>query len=229
MPGATPAPGRALVLGLVVSALVLAGCGQPAANPYALPEYDAALVGPTGSATASAGSNARPSDRPDRVATPSPQVHYSPADALGQGAWAERGRIVAGPANQRAVVTAVIKYLSVWVQLSNTWRVDERALAASATGQAVIKARARAEEQRQQDRRSIGRFIINISSVQVNGDHATATGCHFDATSEVDRDGNVLIAPPGGVLITMQLQRTGDTWRVLGWPDKSISSCDWRS
>jgi hypothetical protein len=213
-----------MAAGLVVSALLLAGCGQQAPNPYALPEYDATLAGPTGSASTSA----RPKIRPERVATPSPQVRYTPRDALGQGAWAERGRIVAGGAGQRAVVAAVTTYLSVWVQLSNTWRVDEQALAASASGEAVTKARERAEAQRQAGRRSIGRFIINISSVQVNGDHATATGCHFDATSEVDRNGDVLIAPPGGVLITMRLQRTGDTWRVLGWPDKTIASCDWR-
>jgi len=226
MPGATTTPGRALVVGLVVTSFLLVGCGgRP--NPYALPEYDAALVGPTAAGSAPAGT-----DRTARVAqtaTPSPQVHYSPADALGQGAWAERGRIVANSAAERAVVTAVTKYLSVRVQLSNTWQVDEKALAASASGAAVTSARERAERQRQRGWRSIGRFIINISSVQVDGDHATATGCHFDATSEVDRDGDVLIPPPGGVLITMQLQRIGRTWRVLDWPEKSVPSCDWRS
>ena len=228
MSGATPTPGWTLAVGLAVSALLLAGCGRAGANPYALPDYDAALVGPTGTAPALS-STKRGSDRPERAVTPSPQVHYTPADALGQGAWAERGQIVAGTPTQRAVVSAVIKYLSVRVQLSNTWRVDEQALAATASGQAVTSARERAERQQVRGRRSIGRFIINISSVQVKGDHATATGCHFDATSEVDRDGNVLIGPPGGVLITMKLQRTGRTWRVLDWPDKPVPSCDWRS
>jgi hypothetical protein len=228
MPGATTTLGRALVVGLVVTSFLLAGCGgQP--NPYALPEYDAAQVGPTASATGSAPAGTGKTARIARVATPSPQVHYTPADALGQGAWAERGSIVAHSRTERAVVTAVTNYLSVRVQLSNTWRVDEKALAASASGQAVTSARERAERQRQRGWRSIGRFIINISSVQVDGDHATATGCHFDATSEVDRDGNVLIAPPGGVLITMNLQKTGRTWRVLDWPEKSVPSCDWRS
>jgi hypothetical protein len=156
-------------------------------------------------------------------------VKYTPADALGQGAWVERGRIIVDSATQRAVVTAMKKYLAIRVRLSNTWQVDDAALAATASGQAVTSARERAERQRQRGWRSIGRFIINVSSVQVDGDHATVTGCHFDATSEVDRDGNVLIAPPGGVLITMQLQRTGRTWRVLDWPDRSVPSCDWRS
>jgi uncharacterized membrane protein len=123
----------------------------------------------------------------------------------------------------------VVKYLSVRVQLSNTWHVDEGALAASASGQAVTSAQERAVRQRQRDRRSIGRFIINVSAVRVDGDHAAVTGCHFDATSEVDRDGDVLIAPPGGVLITMHLQRTGRTWRVLDWPERPVPSCDWRS
>jgi hypothetical protein len=224
MPGATPALGRALGAGLVVIGLLLAGCGQP--NPYALPEYDPAKDGPAATGSVSKSSRSAPVNR---VATPSPQVRYTPADALGQGAWAERGQISVRSPTERAVVTAVKKYLSVRVQISNTWQVDERALAASASGQAVTSARQRAERQRQRNQRSIGRFIINVSSVQVDGDRASVTGCHFDATSEVDRDGNVLIGPPGGVLITMQLRRTSDTWRVLDWPNRSVPSCDWRS
>jgi hypothetical protein len=225
MPAATTVPGRALTVGLLVLGCLLAGCGQP--NPYALPEYEPAAT-PTGSPPESG--TPRGDHRADdivRVATPSPEVHYRPADALGQGAWVKRGRIVARSSTQRAVVRAVAKYLSVRLQLSNTWQVDEQALAATASGQAVTNARERAEQQRKDDLRSIGRFIMNISSVQVNGDHATATGCHFDATSEVDQDGNVLVAPPGGVLITMQLRRTGSTWRVLDWPERPVPSCDW--
>jgi hypothetical protein len=228
MPGARTAPGRALVVGLVVIGCLLAGCGRP--NPYALPEYATGQDGSNPAPTATApGAGASRGDDVTPVATPSPQVHYSPSDALGQGAWVEAGRIDARTPDQRAVVSALRRYLSVWVRLSNTWQVDEQALAASATGEAVTRARERAAQQRRDDRRSIGRFIMNVSSVQVDGDSATVSGCHFDATSEVDRDGNVLVAPPGGVLITMQLERTGHTWRVLGWPDRSIPSCDWRS
>jgi hypothetical protein len=223
MPATATASGRTLTVGLLIGGCLLAGCGQP--NPYSLPEYDAKATS-TGSPTAPATS--RRSADIVRVATPSPEVHYRPADALGQGAWVKRGRIVARSSTQRAVVRAVLKYLSVRLELSNTWQVDEQALAATASGQAVTNARERAEQQRRDDLRSIGRFIVNISSVQVNGDRATATGCHFDATSEVEKDGQVLIAPPGGVLITMQLRRTGNTWRVLDWPQRPVPSCDWR-
>jgi hypothetical protein len=234
MPAATAAPGRALAAGLVVTGCLLAGCGG--GNPYALPEYDATATGAASGLTGAQGSQsdlaarrARLSDRITRAVTPSPQVKYTPADALGEGAWAERGRIVVGSRAERTVAAAVTRYLSVRVQLSNTWRVDESALAAVASGQAVTSARERAERQRERDRRSIGRFIVNISAVRINGTHATVTGCHFDATSEVDRDGNVLVAPPGGVLITMHLRRTGSTWRVLDWPDRPVPSCDWRA
>ncbi|HST82145.1 MAG TPA: hypothetical protein VLL08_10465 [Kineosporiaceae bacterium] len=228
MPAVATMPGRALVVGLVLAGLLLVGCGQP--NPYALPDYTATSTPrSTDGAGIIATADAAGPVRVVRLATPPPQVKYPPADALGQGAWVERGRIKAGSPTKRAVVTAIKKYISVRVQLSNTWQVDEQALAATASGQAVTSARERAERQRQRDRRSIGRFIINVPAVRVDGDHATVTGCHFDATSEVDRDGNVLIPPPGGVLITMHLQRTGDTWRVLDWPDRSVPSCDWRS
>lgn len=227
MPGVTAAAGRALAVGFVVTCFVLAGCGRH--NPYELPEYDAGRDGPTAAAGSALVAKDDQAPEVNRVATPSPQVRYTPADALGQGAWVERGRSVAATPAERAAVTAVKKYLSARVQLSNTWQVDERALAASAAGQAVTSARERAERQRERGWRSIGRFIINVSSVQVDGDRATVTGCHFDATSEVDRDGHVLIAPPGGVLISMQLQRTGRTWRVLNWPDRAVPSCDWRS
>ena len=229
MPEATTPPGRALVVALVVFVVLvglLTGCGRP--NPYALPEYDAAQAGPTGAGSKPGPKAAGPA-KIERVATPSPQVRYTPADALGQGAWAERGRVVARSRAQRAAVAAVVKYLAVRVELSNTWKVDERALAATASGQAVTSARERAERQRERGRRSIGRFIVNVSSVQVDGDRAVVTGCHFDATSEVDRDGNVLIAPPGGILITMKLQRGGGTWRVLDWPERAVPSCDWRA
>lgn len=229
MPAATTTPGRALALVLVLVGLLAAACGD-GGNPQALPEYNAAMVGPTAATTGPAPkAKAGKSTKVIRAATPSPQVKYTPADALGQGAWAERGRINADTPTQKAVVTAVVKYLSVRVQLSNTWQVDEEALAATASGQAVTSARERAERQRQRDWRSIGRFVINVSSVKVDGDHATVTGCDFDATSEVDGDGYVQVGPPGGVLITMQVQRTDRTWRVLDWPDRSVPSCDWRS
>jgi predicted small lipoprotein YifL len=222
MPAATTTSGRALTVGLLLAGFLLAGCGQP--NPLALPEYD-----PDATTTGSPAEPKSTRRSPDivRVATPSPEVRYRPADALGQGAWVKRGRVAAKSPTQRAVVQAVMKYLSVRLQLSNTWKVDEQALAASASGQAVTNARERAEQQRNDNLRSIGRFIMNISSVQVNGDQATVTGCHFDATSEVDRDGYVLIAPPGGVLITMKLRRTGNTWRVLDWPERPVPSCEW--
>lgn len=224
MPAVTTS-GRALAVGLMISSCLLAGCGA-AKNPYALPEYKAQAASPTGSGVPRA--RASQSDDVVRVATPSPEVHYRPGDALGQGAWVERGRITARTATQRAVVRGMTKYLSVRVQLANTWTVDEAALAASATGQARSSAQAWATEQRQRGRRSVGRFIINVSSVRVDGDSATVTGCHFDATSEVDRDGHVLIAPPGGVLITMQLRRVRNAWLAVDWPKKPVPSCDWR-
>lgn len=225
MPAAAGAPVRALIAGLLAVTFLLAGCGRT--NPYSLPEYDEAKASSTASAAA-AGADGTATTKPP-TAPPSPQVLFRPADALGQGAWAERGEVNVDSRPERAVVKAIVKYLAVRVELSNTWVVDEKALAAVASGQAVTSARERAERQKDRGRRSIGRFVVNLSAVRVAGDRATATGCHFDATSEVDQDGNVLVAPPGGVLITMHLRRTGGTWRVLDWPERSVPSCDWRS
>lgn len=111
------------------------------------------------------------------------------------------------------------------VQLSNTWKVDEPALAAVATGQAVTSARERALSQQAAERRSIGRFVVNVSSVKVEKDHATVTGCHFDSTSEVDQNGYVLVPPPGGVLISMEVQFAQGVWRVTSWPQKQVPTC----
>jgi hypothetical protein len=221
MPRAT----RASAVVLVIAGGVLAGCGG--GNPYALPKYDAEAA-----AVSQPRSTIRPADRSSKLSpamTPPTPVKYRPADPFGQGAWVERGKIIARSATQLAAVEAVSKYLTVWVQLSNTWQVDEQALAAVASAEAVDNARVRAEHQREQNRRSIGRFIINVSSVKVSGSSATVTGCDFDATSEVDQDGNVLIGPPGGVLITMELRRTAGTWRVIESPDQATPICDWRS
>jgi predicted small lipoprotein YifL len=226
---------------VLVSACALAGCGH--GNPYELPNYDGTPVAPAAAgASRSPRSTGSAPSTPERTGPvgqlitaspaatpPSDEVTYSPADAWGEGAWVERGTIVAHSAPERAAVEAVTKYMSVRVQLSNTWQVDEAALAAVASGEAVTTARQRAQRQQADGQRSIGRFIINVSSVHVSGDQATVTGCHFDATSEVDQAGNVLVPPPGGVLITMKVRRTGSIWRVVDWPDHAAPVCDWRS
>jgi len=219
-------PARTTALAVVIVAVgwMLTACGA-AGNPYALPKYNPKAPVATGSqAPASPG---RPTVH--RAATPPPEVKYTPGDAWGEGAWVETGTIVAGSPQARAAVATVTKYLSVRVQLSNTWQVDEPALEAVASGEAVTTAQEWAASQREKGRRSIGRFIINVSSVQLSGSSASVTGCNFDATSEVDQGGNVVIPPPGGVRITMKLQRTGGVWRVTQWPDRPAPFCDWRS
>jgi hypothetical protein len=215
---------------LIAASLLLAGCGQSeSSNPYALPSFDQ---------SASAGAQAAPASTASPTATrrvspvvpmtaPPTAVHYTPADAYREGAWVERGPSVATTAAQKAAVDAVVKYMTVRVQLSNTWVVDEQALARVAAQQALTTARQRAVDQREADRRSIGRFVVDVSSVSVTGSTATVTGCDFDGTSEVDPNGGVLESPPGGVLITMRLARTGGSWRVVQWPDHEGSACDW--
>src|SRR5690242_12334412 len=111
MPAATTTSGRSLTVGLLIAGCLLAGCGQ--GNPYSLPEYDAKATS-TGS-PAESGPTRHANDIL-RVATPSPEVRYRPADALGQGAWVKRGRVVAKTSTQRAVARAVMRYLSVRLQ-----------------------------------------------------------------------------------------------------------------
>jgi hypothetical protein len=218
-----PGVAATLAVALVLLGVLATGCSEE--NPLALPRYDpaAAPAAPTPTLT-------RATLAPvPREPTPPPQVHYRPADARGMGAWVERGRITVGSGSERAVVEAVQKYLTVRVQLSNTWKVDERALAATATGRAVTSARERAALQRERERRSIGRFVLNVSTVRLDGDdRATVTGCDFDATSEVDEAGNILVPPPGGILVTLSVRRSGGVWRVSDWPEGSVPYCDWR-
>lgn len=221
MPGATATHAVALVL----AGCLLSGCAQE--DPSDLPEYDPAATGPRPTAAVTEATR-RPVERDP---APAPSVRYRPADALGRGAWVERGRVEVTSSRKKAAVDAVQKYLSVRVQLSNTWVVDEPALAAVASGVALTTARDRAASQREQKRRSIGRLILNVSSVRLdgdNGDTATVTGCDFDATSEVDEAGNIVVPPPGGILLTLTVRRTGGIWRVTDWPDGPVPYCDWR-
>lgn len=223
-------PARPAVLaGLAVlaTALLVAGCGG--SNPYELPAYDPAAATVAPPAASGAAPAPRGTIRPKKLAERPAQVRYAPADPWGQGAWVERGRVSASGTAERAAVDAVSRYLSLRVQLSNTWVVDERALVAAAEGQAVTSAQERAAAQRQRDRRSVGRFVLNVSSVRVAGDTATVTGCDFDATSEVGPDGRILVPPVGGVLITLQVRRTGNAWRVVDWPTTRVPACDWRN
>jgi len=223
MPGAA----TALAVVLVIGSCVLTGCGagSGAANPAGLPTYDpnAAAVG---SAVQSTSASTTRIPLPKPTITPSPGVKYTPADPLGEGAWVERGKVVAGSAQKRAAVAAVVKYLSIRVQVSNTWTVDQAALAAVASGQALTSAQERAQHEKERDWRAVGRLTVNISSVQLNGSHATVTGCHFDGTSELDENGQVVIGPPGGIRLTMKLLRTNDIWRVVKWPDHKAPACD---
>ena len=62
----------------------------------------------------------------------------------------------------------------------------------------------------------------------MGADRATVTGCDFDATSEVDEVGNVVVPPPGGILLTLTVRRTGGIWRVTDWPKGPVPYCDWR-
>ncbi len=216
---------------LVAASFLLSGCGQSGgSNPYALPSFDgSAGARPADPTAAGASPSVRaPAPAPVvRMTAPPTAVTYRPADAYGEGAWVERGHSVAAGATQKAAVDAVVKYLSLRVQLSNTWVVDEQALAKVAAQEALTTAEQRAVDQREADRRSIGRFVVNVSSVEVTGSSASVTGCDFDGTSEVDPHGGVMVAPPGGVLITMELARIGGSWRVVQWPDHEVPVCDW--
>jgi hypothetical protein len=222
-----PRAATALAVVLVVVSSALSGCGSTS-NPYALPEYNSDAAAAQARSQQTATPSPTGSVKVKRLAQPPVAVKYTPSDPRGEGAWVERGTINAGTIQDRAVVAAAVNYLSLFVQLSNTWQVDQPAVAAVASGQAVAAAAQRAARERSRGWRTTGRFIVNVSSVQVSGAQASVTGCHFDATSEVDQNGGVVVSPPGGVRITMELQRTGDTWRVSQWPEKAPKSCDWR-
>ena len=222
----------------LASGAALTGCGSD--NPRNLPEYEPGQAGAQmsgdGPKASADGADRTPSTSAPTESDPIPTVSrepspastdvtYTPADALGEGAWVERGTVKVRNKQALGAVDAVLGYLTQRVQLSNTWTVDEDALAAVATGQAVTSARERALSQEAAERRSIGRFVVNVSSVRLRDGLATVTGCHFDATSEVDQNGYVLVPPPGGVLISMKVQFAQGVWRVTSWPEKQVPTC----
>lgn len=207
-------------------AAVLGACGTSNENPYGLSEFTS-TSGSGGSPAAPGGPSPDPSVTGSPVPS-GPPVHleqapggavtYRPADTFGQGAWVERGTIAATTAARQNVVDAAFAFMSERVQLSNTWQVDEPALRSVATGQALSNMRERAEAQRLAERRSVGRFVLNVASVRVSGDDARLSGCSFDGTIEVSTLGSVLSDAPGGVELTMNLQRNDDHWRVTTFP-----------
>lgn len=228
-----------VAVGAALAATLLAACGS--GNPYDLPEYGSesssgAVSGESATATSGTGVDAASTapaatdESTDPAVTrepspPSTDVTYTPSDARGEGAWVERGTVHARTKQARAAVAAVIGYMQQRVQLSNTWTVDDEALAAVASGQAVTSAHERALSQEAAGRRSIGRFVVNVSTVRITGNRAKVTGCHFDATSEVDENGYVLVPPPGGILITMNVEFSQGVWRVTSWPKKEVPTC----
>jgi hypothetical protein len=205
----------------------LTGCGGGDDNPYGLSEFSGAAAAsasmqadaPGGTPTAT-GARAVPQVTPRPA--PSGAVTYRPADRFGQGAWVEPGRIRARGADRQAVVQAVTEYFRQRVRISNTWQIDEPALARVATGAALQGARERAATQQAAGRRSIGRFVLNLSAVRVTGDRAVVQGCPFDGTSEVNASGVVLDYPPGGVRYRLDLIRDVTGWRVTSYPTRSV-------
>jgi hypothetical protein len=220
----------------------LAGCGA-ADNPYGLPDVPvsgAATGAATGAASsgsgtaptsgtasggAGSGSPATTPTRPGGAASGTPEA----GDPLGRGIRLKRGRVAARSATKKAVVAATAGFMTQWLELSNTQRVDDAALDAVAQGRAAEQARERAERQRVAEHWSVGRFVLNATTVRVDGAQATVGGCHFDGTSEVDADGTVVVPPPGGVDVTFRLGRTSSGWRVTAMPERRPASCDWRA
>ncbi|WP_285601048.1 hypothetical protein [Kineosporia sp. NBRC 101731] len=228
----------AAVVVVAVLGPALAGCGSD--NPYELPEYRSGeasgqLSGSPGTDRTPAAGGATSTPAPSGTGSipkvsrePSPAstaVTYTPADARGEGAWVERGKVRARTQNAKDAVDAVVGYMQQRVQISNTWTVDESGLAAVASGQARTSARERAASQQAAGRRSVGRFVVNVSSVRVKGDALIVTGCHFDGTSELDENGYVLVPPPGGMLIRMKVQKEQGVWRVTAWPTSKAPTC----
>ncbi len=238
----------AAVAAIAVCAVTLSGCGSD--NPYELPRYQSGAAS-AGTAPSSPGSvdpastdavdpaapatkkpsGPTPSDTepiptvPRQASPGSAAVTYTPADEQGEGAWVARGKVRARPAPGQGGLDHRANYMGQRVQISNTWKVDEAALAAVATGQARTSAQERAAEQQAAGRRSIGRFVVNVSSVKVRGSRATVTGCDFDSTAEVDANGYVLVPPPGGLLISMEVQNTQGVWKVASWPTQKAPTC----
>jgi hypothetical protein len=213
------------ILLLTVVSATLASCGKSDENPYGLADFQGTASGRGSSSavtpapSATAASSPSPSGPPVHLpAVPDGAVTYHPSDTFGEGAWVERGTIVASTQARKDVVGAAFAFMSARVQLSNTWQIDEPALKAVATGQALSNMRQRADTQRAAERRSVGRFVLNVASVRISGDTARLFGCSYDGTVEVSTLGSVLSEPPGGVELPMNLQRRGDQWRVTSFP-----------
>lgn len=215
-----------LVSAVLVSAL--SSCGQADDNPYGLSDFQGSSDSAKGTSS-SAGARPATSAPPERSPAPSgppvqlPQapdgaVRYHPSDTFGEGAWVERGTIVASTPARKDVVDAAVAFMSARVQLSNTWQVDEPALKTVATGQALSNMRERAESQRAAERRSVGRFVLNVASVRISGDAAKVAGCSYDGTIEVSTLGSVMSDPAGGVELPLNLERRRDQWRVTTFP-----------
>ncbi len=224
-PGAS---GRLLIVGSGIAVtLAVASCGSADDNPYGLSAFrGTAGTGEAAarpSASASASQAVSPSPVPSGPAVqlppaPGGALDYPPSDTFGEGAWVERGTIAAASRARKEVVDAAVAFMSARVRLSNTWQIDEPALEQVASGQALSNMRERAQTQQDAQRRSVGRFVLNVSSVRISDDTAVLSGCSYDGTVEVSTQGSLLSDAPGGIVLAMDLQRRADQWRVTTFP-----------
>ncbi|MFI7586921.1 hypothetical protein ACIB24_07585 [Spongisporangium articulatum] len=194
---------------------LLVGCGAPEANPLDLPTMSGAgssavaLNEPSASA-GGAGSTAT-------GAASSTSAGWN-GGVFGKGASAQLGVLTGSARAHPSLVRLVVDYWDTRVKIGNTWRIDESALQQVASGRAASQARKRADTLSTGQRHVVGKFVVNASQVKVSGSTATVTGCMQDWTSEVDPAGQIVIDAPGGRVTTLQLTRTGSTWRVSDVP-----------
>lgn len=206
--GRRPTPYACLSCGFAALVTVtLGGCGSTGDNPLGLPSLGSVA------ATSSPGAI-----RPSATTTGGQLTAQGDPSAVAGGASAELGLLTGSAAEQPEVVQAVVDYMDVRVRIANTWQVDEAALAGVATGQAARSARQRATVMQAGDRRTVGSYVVNASRVRISAGRASVTGCMVDRTSEVDAAGQVLVDPPGGRKVSLQLERTDDRWLVSDVP-----------
>jgi hypothetical protein len=157
--------------------------------------------------------------------SPSASVTYKPGDPRGMGAWSELGLVNVRSNDERAVVDAYFHMDQVGLQAFNTHVEDDAALNAVLQGEHLKGVRSGIQWRMEKKVWTVGREVLNVLSVQLQGDTATLRVCNFDGTSEVDGTGQNITQPPGSTGAYVTFVRRGGVWRgSSGRPDPA--KCD---
>lgn len=147
-------------------------------------------------------------------------------DRVADDSWSVVAGELPAAAGERRLAKVLVSYLEVRVASYHAAASDPR-LGGVATGQALSDVQLRSAELAQRGEHTVGDSVLNVSSVEVDGDSATFDACLENAAVDVDESGVAVESPPAAYDVTATaVQAAPGTWLVETIVGEPAETCD---